>query len=55
MSAAAEKQQQVVRGNTRVGSVMLQQMGHRVVEVWREGDVGSVNDDGDNDDDDGGE
>ena len=44
-----------MRGNTRVGSVMLQQMGHRVVEVWREGDVGSVNDDGDNDDDDGGE
>ena len=40
MSAAAEKQQQIVRGNNRVGSVILQQMGHRVVEVWREGDVG---------------
>ena len=39
MSAATERQQQVLRGNVRVGSVVLQQMGHRVVETWREGNV----------------
>lgn len=37
-----KKQDQVIRDDLRVGSVVLQQMGHRVVETWREGSVGGV-------------
>ena len=34
-----KKQDQVARNDLRVGTVVLQQMGHRVVETWREGNV----------------
>lgn len=37
---ASEKRQNLARKNVDVGSVELQQMGHRVVETWKEGDVG---------------
>ena len=36
---ASEKQEKIAREDVRIGSVVLQQMGHRVVETWREGDV----------------
>ena len=37
-----KKQDLMVRNDLRVGTVVLQQMGHRVVETWREGNVGEL-------------
>lgn len=39
-SVSSEKRQIAAECDVRVGSVVLQQMGHRVIETWREGDVG---------------
>ena len=36
---ASEKQEKTARDNVKIGSVVLQQMGHRVIETWKEGDV----------------
>ena len=33
-----KKQESLVKNNVRVGTVVLQQHGHNVVEVWREGE-----------------
>ena len=38
--SAREKRADALRDDQRVGSVVLQPMGHRVVETWREGSVG---------------
>lgn len=41
-AVSSEKRQAAAECDVRVGSVVLQQMGHRVIETWREGDVGDI-------------